>query len=83
MVENRIYHMSSKKNLMSSNSSDGEESVEITQERLDQLFEAAKAAMIRKGKQKQVAEQSSIEEEVITIADSRSVSLSLSLALLT
>lgn len=55
-----------------STSQDGNDvSIEITQERLDELFEAAKAAMVRKGKQKQVVEQPTDEEEVITIADSK------------
>jgi hypothetical protein len=53
---------------------ESEHSVEITQERLDNLFEAAKAAMIRKGKQKHVAEDSANAdgEEIINITGSSS-----------
>jgi len=43
----------------------------ITQESLDALFEAAKAAMIRKGKQKQAVQQFSGEEELIVVAGSK------------
>ena len=53
---------------------DSEDSREITQEMLEQLFEEAKAEMIRKGKQKQLEEDSANAdgEEVIHLGDSSS-----------
>jgi hypothetical protein len=58
-----------------SSSQDGSEySFEITQERLDQLFESAKAAMDRKRREKHATEHSLIadEEDIIIVADSSS-----------
>jgi len=58
----------------STSQSGSDDSLEITQEMLDQLFEEAKAEMIRKGKQKQLEEQSANAdgEEIINVADSSS-----------